>query len=96
MHTIDTYQEHIGSKYQLALDDDSLELELIEVNKVSADTTEAGQAVPFSAVFRSTDKEEALEQGTYSLTHDGMGELLIFIVPIGPDDTGMRYEAVFT
>ncbi|MFN7117495.1 MAG: DUF6916 family protein [Saprospiraceae bacterium] len=28
--------------------------------------------------------------------HPNIGELYIFLVPLGPDAEGMRYEAVFT
>lgn len=86
----------MGSKFNVALEDNTVELELIEVNKVTADTTESGQAVPFSAIFRSASSDLEFEQGSYSLAHDDMGEQLIFLVPIGPDDNGMCYEAVFT
>jgi len=72
-----------------------LSLTLVEVSSVVADTTDAGLNQPFSVLF-SSNEEKGLEQGTYTLQlEDGM-ELALFIVPIGPDDTGMRYEAVFT
>ena len=76
------YTAKIGSTFSIDLDDGSThDIELIEVDDVKADTSEAGQAEPFSALFR---------------TSADAGELLLFIVPIGPDDVGMRYEAVFT
>lgn len=34
-------------------------------------------------------------QGTYVLTHAELGELEIFLVPVGADDQGVRYEAAF-
>jgi hypothetical protein len=37
-----------------------------------------------------------LPQRIYRLRHPVMGELDLFLVPIGPDGEGMRYEAVFT
>lgn len=37
-----------------------------------------------------------LPQRIYRLSHDGLGELDIFLVPIGPQADGMGYEAVFT
>ena len=36
-----------------------------------------------------------LSQQTYPLQHATLGELLIFIVPVGPDAGVMQYEAVF-
>jgi hypothetical protein len=37
-----------------------------------------------------------LPQRIYRLEHAVMGPLEIFLVPIGPDAEGMRYQAVFT
>ena len=31
----------------------------------------------------------------YEIEHEKMGALSLFIVPIGPDGEGLRYEAVF-
>ncbi len=36
-----------------------------------------------------------LGQGTFDLEHDQIGSFALFLVPIGPDAEGMRYEAVF-
>jgi uncharacterized protein DUF6916 len=36
-----------------------------------------------------------LPQRIYRLRHAALGELDIFLVPIGPDPQGFRYEAVF-
>ena len=36
-----------------------------------------------------------LPQGTYPMEHETLGRLEVFLVPLGPDAQGMRYEAVF-
>jgi hypothetical protein len=37
-----------------------------------------------------------MPQGTYSLGHAELGDLELFLVPLGPDgDARMRYEAAF-
>lgn len=51
---------------------------------------------PFTLVFRTPQKQEYYQQGTFILLHPEAGDLPIFFVPIGPDSEGMRYEAVFT
>ena len=48
----------------------------------------------FSLVFRGP-VDPLLPQRTYRLEHAELGALDIFLVPIGPDSEGMRYEAVF-
>jgi hypothetical protein len=37
-----------------------------------------------------------LPQHTYSFAHPALGAFEMFIVPIGPRDRGMIYEAIFT
>jgi hypothetical protein len=57
---------------------------------------------PFAVLFHGPI-EPVLPQGIYRLQHAQLGELELFIVPVGPDDpsgpekqpTVMRYEAVF-
>ena len=48
----------------------------------------------FSLFFRGPT-ERALPQGIYRLAHSELGELELFLVPLGPDGEGMRYEAAF-
>jgi hypothetical protein len=51
--------------------------------------------LPFSVFFRS-EGEFGLRQGTYSLTPPDGGEpMTIFLVPLGYEDEGVLYEAVF-
>jgi hypothetical protein len=50
---------------------------------------------PFSIIFRTDQKNQYFEQGTYPIIHPEKGEIPVFLVPIGPDEFGMRYEAVF-
>ena len=37
-----------------------------------------------------------LQQGTYTFTHTDLTDVVLFIVPIGPDGNTMRYESVFS
>jgi hypothetical protein len=69
------------------------EAELIEVTDRAAPSV-TGLRAPFSIVFRGP-LQPVLSQGIRRVEHNGLGELDLFLVPIGPDETGMRYEAVF-
>lgn len=51
-----------------------------------------GSREPFSVILRSGNPDSYWPQGTYVLEHPDHGELGLFMVPIGPDDEGMRYE----
>ena len=70
------------------------EARLIEVSAMGETPGPEGR-LPFSVVLRGPENE-APEQGIYSVDHDDLGSMEIFLVPIGPDDEGMKYEAVFT
>ncbi len=69
-------------------------IELVEVKALSAKSAE-NQRSAFSLIFRGQNSEVPL-QSIYILEHAQLGQLEIFLVPIGPDQQGMRYEAVFT
>lgn len=49
---------------------------------------------PFSLVFRAA-RGTALGQGSYTLAHPRLGEMTLFLVPIGPDHEGEALEGVF-
>jgi len=52
--------------------------------------------LPFSVFFRS-EGETGLGQGTYRMSPPEGGEPIeIFIVPLGCEDGGVVYEAIFT
>lgn len=36
-----------------------------------------------------------LPQATYDVDHAGLGRIALFLVPLGPDGEGLRYEAAF-
>ena len=79
-----------------------LEAELIEVTELGADPSadaasarqEGAQRRPFSIVFRAPPNA-VLSQRIYTVELLELGTLSLFLVPIGPDRVGMRYEAVF-
>lgn len=68
----------------------SYELELAEVTDHSN-----AQLEQFSLVFTCAALPW-LQQGTYTLTHPDLTEVVLFIVPIGPAGNTMRYESVFS
>ncbi len=70
-----------------------IECELIEVNE-PVGTGGSGPRAPFAVVFRGP-LEPFLAQGIHRFEHESLGPLDLFLVPIGPEDGSMRYEAVF-
>ena len=65
-------------------------LELFEVTE--GDPASAQEH--FSLVFRGAH-DRVLSQGMCRMEHAELGAVVLFIVPIGPDSRGMRYQAVF-
>ncbi|MFD2942284.1 DUF6916 family protein [Flavobacterium notoginsengisoli] len=51
---------------------------------------------PFSIVFRTQQKNEYYEQGIFTIIHPEEGNLELFLTPLGFDEAGMKYEAVFS
>jgi len=94
--TLDTFAPHLGSRFALAVSDGILELELCAVEPLRA-SPHAPRA-PFALQFRTPDVPDVtwhLPQRIYALAHPVLGTLEIFLVPLGADVGGMRYEAVF-
>jgi hypothetical protein len=90
--------KHLNSFFQLSSDSGvQIEAELIEVTDLRINESSVDGNIrrhPFSVVFTGP-LQPLLPQGTYQLKHAEMEPLLLFLVPIGPDNKGMRYEAVF-
>ncbi|HEX8071755.1 MAG TPA: hypothetical protein VF546_17525 [Pyrinomonadaceae bacterium] len=85
------FAAHEGTKFQAQLEEDArLELELIKVREIESPPTQE----QFSLIFRGP-LERWLEQRTYVLEHEQLGESRMMLVPIGRDETGFIYEAFF-
>ncbi len=89
------FVSHLHDKFAIQLEGiEPIELELVEV-------TELGQALiaddrrPFSLIFLGPVSQQYLLQATYCLAHPQMGDLDIFIVPLGPQAGRMQYQAIF-
>lgn len=96
---IELFRPHEGTSFTIRNGSEAAsQLELIEVKslKIEDDNRDSQfRAEPFRLTFRSPKKTEYYEQQMFKLSHEVLGELDMFLVPIGPDDEGMLYEAVF-
>lgn len=92
---IDTFVPLVGELFEIAAGSSILSVELVEVTDLR-EVQGAGQRVrQFSLVWRGPH-DATLPQGIYHVTHPSIGPLELFLVCLGPDGQGMRYEAVFT
>lgn len=92
--TVETFVDRISEVFVVAGGDGTegeLQLELIECERLGDGQR---QRAPFSLIFRGP-AEPILPQRTYPLRHDQLGAFELFIVPVGRDDAGTRYQAVF-
>ena len=103
--THEYFEPLAGRPFAVNTPDGTIEIRVTEVSMLpppkrrtlSGKTVDVEAArLPFSVYFRS-EGELALQQGTYSMVPpDGSGETMdIFIVPLGFEDGGAIYEAVF-
>ncbi len=93
--THQTFSGHVGHAFVLHLEDgSSVETRLAQVRPFGKEITPGGREA-FSLVFHGP-REPALPQLTYRVEHEGIGTFDLFLVPVGPDDALMEYEAVFT
>jgi hypothetical protein len=88
---------YVHQSFRVRLDGvEPINLELISVTEHEpASTQDPARRHPFSVMFLGPSSNLYLRQHIYHLEHEGLGELDIFIVPLGPQSGRMRYEAVF-
>jgi hypothetical protein len=70
-----------------------LPVELITVTELGVKPA-SEMRQPYSIIFRGP-RNVYLPQRIYTVEHDKLGTLELFLVPIGPDAVGMCFEAVF-
>jgi hypothetical protein len=82
--------EQLNTKFALTGTTEPFDLELIEITE----PTITSRQIYFSLFFRG-DKKFKLPQGSYQMTHERLGTVILFIVPTALDPDGFKYESVF-
>ena len=84
----------LNQNFNIQLENNTtLVVRLIEVT-TSPEYSANNDREAFSIVFRGP-RDISIPQGIYTLEHETAGTVEIFLVPIGPDEKGMCFEAVF-
>ena len=87
----EAFAENLNTKFRIPQQSSSAaEIELVEVTEARS----TSRLQQFSLFFRGP-LESFLPQGTYHVEHERLGSLDLFIVPVGKEQDGFRYEAVF-
>ena len=93
--TVETFGGRVGDRFRISADESVIvEAILMEATAAGAAESSLGVRAPFALVFRGP-LEPILPQRIYRFEHDSLGAFDVFIVPIGRDESGMHYEAVF-
>jgi hypothetical protein len=85
------FTEHVGTQFDV-LDDPSRAFGLTLTNVVDHAKTDRQEV--FSLFFHGPSAP-FLTQGIHKLNHRHLGELELFLVPVGQDKDGFQYEAAF-
>lgn len=92
--TLDTFAPLVGQRFMGKSSEGlSAELELTEAVSILAHANQPRQD-PFSLVFRVA-AEAGLWQGMIQIEHPDFGSAELFLVPIGEDQKGRYFEALF-
>jgi Domain of unknown function (DUF6916) len=89
--TAASFTDRIQDAFVLSAPTGTLKLVLTEVEELGQSQHRRAFALRFLG-----PPKPILPQAIYRLDHPAMGALEIFLVPLGPKDGGMCYEAVFT
>lgn len=94
--TIERFLPHVGEVFHVVAEDSvQVPVLLTEITRLATDGSRLRRREPFSLVFHAT-RDARLEQQIYRVEKPGMDPFECFLVPIGPDQNGMRFEAVYT
>jgi hypothetical protein len=91
--TRDVFEAQRGSRFRLHADGRVIDLELIATEPLPSPP--GARRGAFLVRFRAGEPGH-VPQRIYALEHATLGRLELFIVPVGPDAVGMRYDAIFS
>src|SRR5438132_10339172 len=89
--TIEMFEGHRNSRFTMRYgDSQTAELELVSVKDVGSSERQKQFSLQFLGPV-----DAPISQGIFRIVHDKLGDLDLFLVPIGRDDNGVKYEAIF-
>ena len=89
--THEEFSKHLNTKFRIHVNEtEAIEAQLTEVSELLTSPRQER----FSILFR-TANDPFLGQGLRRFQHEQMESFDLFIVPVGRDEEGTNYEAVF-
>ena len=91
------FAECVGSTFRVEWNEgDAVDLELVSATSLGPLVARGSlKREPFSLIFRADSPQFYRPQKTCRVEHAKLDPLDIFLVPIGPDEKGMRFQAIF-
>lgn len=93
--TLDHFVPLIGDAFEITDGSASIRAKLVDATDLREVQAAGRRSRQFSLVWRGPPGR-ILPQRIYAVRHPSFGALELFLVTIGPDAEGMRYEAIFT
>jgi hypothetical protein len=97
--TLEHFTPHLGTEFVCrTTDGGAYPLRLTEaeaVGRALKSSAKAAARSPFSLLFQGP-QSPVLPQSIYPLEHAELGTLPLFIVPIGREEEGILYQAIFS
>lgn len=89
------FKDRVGGQFTPCDGDvPAIELTLAEATLLPERYARQGVRPPFFLIFHGAEPV-ILPQRLYRLRHDDMGEITVFLVPVGKDSRGVSYQALF-
>lgn len=89
------FADYLGTEFTVVVGGNQrVSLTLVEVKPLGTRETGALSIESYSLLFEGPTAP-MLPQSSFQFVHPYLGELVIFIIPLGPRSGIMRYEAVF-
>ena len=92
--TSESFEPYLNRVFRINHGSGTLEVRLTECQRHPGAAAKSGPREPFSLIFLGP-RQPILPQRMYAFDFGELGSLEIFIVPIGSDNLGTKYEAVF-
>jgi len=89
--SIDQFSSHVNTKFLMHYgQSQTAELELINVSDVGSSARQSQFSLHFQGPV-----DAPIAQGVYRIEHPEFEPLDLFLVPLGKDQKGVTYEAIF-
>ena len=89
--SFDVYEPLLGSTFKAVFSDAEIDLILVEAKLKTDDSVMHS----FMLIFEGDPKYQ-FPQHNYTLRHEKLGEIVVFLVPLGPKEGAFQLQAIFS